>query len=252
MELQISSCGPHFGEEPELVGLRGSGTIFLTKCNLLCVYCQNYEISHLSEGDVRTAEEVAHYMLKLQSIGCHNINFVTPTHFTPQIVKATAIATAKGFHLPIVWNCSGYENVATIELLDGIVDIYMPDIKYGNNEISKRYSNAPDYFKRCRDAVQEMHRQVGDLQLDENGIACRGLLIRHLVLPNIAGSDEVLKFIVGLSKDTYVNIMDQYRPCGEAYQYQELNRRLTSIEYSRVVTMAKKLGLHRGFSLIGN
>lgn len=252
-KLQVSSYGPHFGEEPELVGLHGSGTIFLTNCNLLCVYCQNYEISHLGEGEVRVEEEVADYMLKLQAIGCHNINFVTPTHFTPQLIKAMTIATGKGLCLPIVWNCSGYENVETIELLDGIVDIYMPDIKYSNSKASERYSNAPDYFERCQEAVQEMYRQVGNLRLDTRGIAYRGLLIRHLVLPNsLAGSDEVLKFIVSLSKDTYVNLMAQYRPCGEAYQYKELNRRPTLTEYSRVVAVAKKLGLHRGFSLTGD
>jgi putative pyruvate formate lyase activating enzyme len=249
-ELRVSSYGPHFGEEPELVGLHGSGTIFLTNCNLLCVYCQNYEISHLGEGEVRTEEEIANYMLKLQTAGCHNINFVTPTHFTPQLVKATAIAANKSLRLPVVWNCSGYENVATIKLLDGIVDIYMPDIKYGGSEPAKRYSNAPDYFERCKEAVQEMHRQVGDLRLDERGIACRGLLIRHLVLPNhLAGSEEVLKFVTSLSKDTYVNIMAQYRPCGEAFQYKELNRRPISSEYFSVVATAGKLGLHRGFQV---
>jgi putative pyruvate formate lyase activating enzyme len=249
-ELRVSSYGPHFGEESELVGLRGSGTIFLTSCNLLCVYCQNYEISHLGEGEVRTEEEVADYMLKLQAKGCHNINFVTPTLFTPQLIKATAIAAGKSLHLPIVWNCSGYENVETIKLLDGIVDIYMPDIKYSDNAVAKRYSNAPDYFEMCREAVQEMHRQVGDLWLNERGIACRGLLIRHLVLPNgLAGSGEVLKFVASLSKDTYVNIMAQYHPCGEAFQYKELNRRPTSIEYFNVVATARKLGLHRGFQV---
>jgi putative pyruvate formate lyase activating enzyme len=252
-ELRVSSYGPHFGEETELVGLHGSGTIFLTNCNLLCVYCQNYEISHLGEGEVRAEEEVADYMLRLQTMGCHNINFVTPTHFTPQLVKATAMAAGKGLRLPIVWNCSGYENVETIELLDGIVDIYMPDIKYSDNEASERYSHAADYFERCQEAVQEMHRQVGDLRLDARGIACRGLLIRHLVLPNsLAGSGEVLKFVASLSKDIYINLMAQYRPCGEAYQYKELNRRPTSTEYSNVVAVAKKLGLHRGFSLMGD
>jgi putative pyruvate formate lyase activating enzyme len=248
VELQVSSYGPHFGEEQELVGRHGSGTIFLTNCNLLCLYCQNYEISHLGEGEVRTEEEVADCMLKLQAGGCHNINFVTPTHFTPQLIKATAIAAGKSLRLPIVWNCSGYENVETIKLLDGIVDIYMPDIKYSDGEPAKRYSNAPDYFERCKEAVQEMHKQVGDLRLDERGIAYRGLLVRHLVLPNgLAGSEEVLKFIASLSKDTYINIMAQYHPCGEAFQYEELNRRLTSVEYVKVINIAKRLGLHRGF-----
>lgn len=247
-DMVVSSYGPHFGEEQELVGMHGSGTIFLTNCNLLCVYCQNYEISHRGEGEVKDEAEVADYMLRLQNMGCHNINLVTPTHFTPQLVKAISMAAGKCLHLPIVWNCGGYENVETIRLLDGIVDIYMPDIKYGASEPAKKYSNSPDYFERCQEAVKEMHRQVGDLRLDERGIAYRGLLVRHLVLPdNLAGSEEVLRFVASLSRDTYVNIMNQYRPCGEAYKYKELNRRPTSIEYFKAVNMARKLGLHRGF-----
>lgn len=246
-ELIISSYAPHLGEEPELVGRNGSGTIFLTNCNLLCLYCQNYDISHLGEGEVKTEEEAADYMIKLQNMGCHNINFVTPTHFTPQIVKSIAIAKEKGLHLPIVWNCGGYENVETIKLLDGIVDIYMPDMKYGDNESAKKYSNAPDYVEKNFESVKEMHRQVGDLKV-EKGIAQRGLLIRHLVLPNnLAGSEEVLKFIASLSKDSYVNIMNQYRPCGEAYKYKELNRKPTLTEYHKVIDIARKLSLHRGF-----
>lgn len=247
-ELVASSYGPHFGEEPELVGVHGSGTIFLTNCNLLCVYCQNYEISHRGEGEVKGEAEVADYMLRLQNMGCHNINLVTPTHFTPQLVKAIGIAAGKGLRLPIVWNCGGYENVETVKLLDGIVDIYMPDIKYSASEPAKKYSNSPDYFARCPEAVKEMHRQVGDLRLDERGIAYRGLLVRHLVLPNnLAGSEGVLNFVASLSRDTYVNIMDQYRPCGEAHKYKELSRSPTSIEYFKAVDMARKLGLHRGF-----
>jgi putative pyruvate formate lyase activating enzyme len=247
-ELVVSSYGPHFGEEPELVGTHGSGTIFLMNCNLLCVYCQNYEISHQGEGEIKEEERVAEYIVKLQNMGCHNINLVTPTHFTPQLVKAIRIAVSKGLHLPIVWNCGGYENVETVRLLDGIIDIYMPDIKYGASESAKKYSNSPDYFERCKEAVGEMYRQVGDLKFDERGIACRGLLVRHLVLPgNLAGSEKVSKFISSLSKDTYLNIMDQYRPYGEAHKYKELNRRPTSIEYLKVVDMARKLGLYRGF-----
>lgn len=249
-DMVVSSYGPHLGEEPELVGSHGSGTIFLTNCNLLCIYCQNYEISHQGEGKIRDEVEAADYMLKLQKAGCHNINPVTPTHFTPQLVKAISIAAGRGLSLPIVWNCSGYENVETVRLLDGIVDIYMPDIKYGNGETAKKYSNAPDYFEICREAVKEMHRQVGDLKVDDRGIACRGLIIRHLVLPDsLAGSEEILEFVAGLSRDTYVNIMNQYRPCGEAHKYRELNRRPTSVEYFRVVDTASKLGLHRGFHL---
>ena len=247
-ELVVSSFGPHPGEEPELVGRNGSGTIFLTNCNLLCIYCQNYEISRQGKGWIKDEAEVANHMLQLQNAGCHNINLVTPTHFAPQLVKSIGIAASRGLYLPIVWNCGGYENVETVRLLDGIVDIYMPDIKYGTGEPAKKYSNSPDYFENCKEAVREMHRQVGDLEVDEKGIACRGLLIRHLVLPgNLAGSQEVLNFIADLSRDTYLNIMDQYRPCAEANRYKELNRRPSPAEYFKVVNMARKLGLHRGF-----
>jgi putative pyruvate formate lyase activating enzyme len=249
MELTISSYGPHFGEEPEITGRNGSGTIFLTNCNLLCVFCQNYEISHLGYGEEVSVDEAAEIMLSLQSRRCHNINLVTPTHYTPQLVKAISVAAGKGLKLPVFWNCSGYENVETIKLLDGIVDIYKPDVKYSESEPAKKYSNAPDYFERCKEAVREMHRQVGDLKVDERGIAYRGLLIRHLVLPNsLAGSEKVLEFAAELSKECYVNIMAQYRPCGRAYEHEELSRRPTSTEYFRVVDYARKLGLHRGFS----
>ena len=251
-ELTISSYGPHFGEEPEIVGRHGSGTIFLTNCNLLCIYCQNYEISHLGYGEEVSTGKAAEMMLNLQNMGCHNINLVTPTHFTPQLVKAISFAAGKGLKLPIFWNCSGYENVETIRLLDGIIDIYKPDIKYSESEPAKKFSNAPDYFKRCKEAVKEMHRQVGDLKVDSSmGIAYRGLLIRHLVLPNnLAGSEKVLEFIAReLSKECYVNIMDQYRPCGRAYEYEELSRTPTSIEYIKVIDYARRLGLHRGFSV---
>lgn len=247
-ELMVSSYGPHFGEEDVLVGVRGSGTIFLTNCNLRCIYCQNYEISHLGVGETVSEEDVARYMLNLQDRGCHNINFVTPTHFTPQLVKAIRIAGAKGLRLPIVWNCSGYENVEIIKLLDGIVDIYMPDVKYGDVEPARKYSNTPDYFEIVKVALKEMHRQVGDLKIDERGIAYRGLLIRHLVLPNdLAGSRKVLKFIAEeISRNSYVNIMSQYWPAGEAYKYKELSRRITWEEYDRVIRIAKELGLTRG------
>ena len=249
-ELVISSYGPHFGEEPEITGKYGSGTIFLTNCNLLCIYCQNYEISHLGYGEEVSIDKSAEIMLSLQSRGCHNINLVTPTHFTPQLVKAISVAAGRGLNLPVFWNCSGYENVETIKLLDGVVDIYKPDIKYSESKPAKKYSNAPDYFERCKEALKEMHRQVGDLKVDERDIAYKGLLIRHLVLPNnLAGSERVLEFISEeLSKECYVNIMDQYRPCGRAYEYEELRRRPTSTEYLKAVDYAKKLGLHRGLS----
>jgi putative pyruvate formate lyase activating enzyme len=247
--LMVSSAQPHFGEEDVLVGIHGSGTIFLTNCNLGCIYCQNYDISHLGQGRIMTEEELAQSMLRLQKMGCHNINFVTPTHFTPQIVKALKIAIENGLHVPLVYNCGGYESKRTIELLDGIIDIYMPDIKYSDEIHAKKYSKAPDYFVVCKAAVKEMHRQVGDLIVDERGIAVRGLLIRHLVLPNgLAGSDDVFKFIATeLSKNSYVNIMMQYRPMYKAYEYEELSRGVTLSEYREALSCAKKWGLHRGF-----
>ena len=245
-ELVVSSYGPHFGEERVLVGRGGSGTIFLTGCNLLCVYCQNYEISHLMIGDVISEKTVAGIMLHLQRQGCHNINFVTPTHFAPHLIRVLRIAAKRGLQLPIVWNCGGYENVDVIALLEDIVDIYMPDIKYGTDTSAKRYSNAPDYFARCTESVREMHRQVGDLKVDSTGVAYRGLLVRYLVLPdNLAGSDAVLLFLRDLSRDTYVNIMDQYRPKGRAWEFQELSKLVPREEYMRVLTSAKRFGLTR-------
>ncbi len=250
--LMVSSVQPHYGEEDVLVGSHGSGTVFLTNCNLRCIYCQNYDISHLGYGQRVTEEELALGMLSLQKRGCHNINFVTPTHYTPQIVKALKIAIEKGLHIPLVYNCGGYESKSTIELLDGIVDIYMPDIKYGDVENAKRYSNAPDYFDRCKEAVKEMHRQVGDLKVDDRGIAWRGLLIRHLVLPNgLAGSAEVLKFIATeISNESYVNIMLQYRPMYKAYEYEELNRGIKMSEYREAIDIAREWDLHRGFERV--
>jgi putative pyruvate formate lyase activating enzyme len=250
--LMVSSAQPHFGEEDVLVGTHGSGTIFLTNCNLGCIFCQNFDISHLGIGQRITEEELAVMMLNLQKRGCHNINFVTPTHYTPQIVKGLRIAIEKGLHIPIIYNCGGYEAKGTLELLDGIVDIYMPDMKYGSEESAKRYSNAPNYYEVCKRAVKEMHRQVGVLKVDENGLAWRGVLIRHLVLPNgLAGSEEVFKFIATeLSTDSYVNIMLQYRPMYKAYEYSELNRGITMREYREAIAMALKWGLHRGFERI--
>ncbi|MCL0048748.1 radical SAM protein [Dehalococcoidia bacterium] len=254
-EIVVSAIHPHFGEEEPLVGrgrpwgVRGSGTIFLTGCNLGCVYCQNYDISHLGHGSRVSVEELSRGMMHLQDMGCHNINLVTPTHFVPQLVKSIRIAIERGLRLPIVYNCGGYEDASTIRLLEGIIDIYMPDMKYSDPQNARRYSNAADYFIRCREAVREMHRQVGDLQLDSRGIAQRGLLIRHLILPNgLAGSREILRFIAEeISKDSYVNIMFQYRPIFKAGEYEELNRRPTLDEYREAVAMAQDFGLHRGF-----
>ena len=247
--LVVSSVQPHYGEEDVLVGTYGSGTIFLTNCNLGCLYCQNYDISHLGHGQKITEEELALSMINLQKRGCHNINFVTPTHYTLQIVKALKIAIENGLHIPLVYNCGGYESRSTIALLDGIVDIYMPDMKYSDAEPAERYSNAPDYFEVCKEAVKEMHRQVGDLIVDNRGIAVRGLLIRHLVLPDgLAGSAKVFEFIATeLSKESYVNIMVQYRPMYKAYEYKELNRGVTMSGYQEALDSAKAWGLHRGF-----
>lgn len=253
--LVVSSIHPHFGEEEPLVGpggmmgVGGSGTIFLTGCNLGCVYCQNYDISQLGAGRPISHQELAAGMVELQKLGCHNINFVTPTHFVPQLVKSLKMAIEKGLNIPIVYNCGGYESVNTIRLLEGIVDIYMPDIKYSDSQKPEAYSNAPDYFERCCEAVIEMHRQVGDLKLDDRGIAQRGMLIRHLILPNnAAGSEDVLRFIAEkLSRDTYVNIMSQYRPMFRAAEYKELNRCPFQEEYRRAIEIAKNFGLHRGF-----
>ena len=249
-ELLVSSIGPHFGEERPLVGKGGSGTVFLTNCNLGCIYCQNYEISHLGYGKKITIQQLANRMIDLQVSGCHNINFVTPTHFVPRLAESIKIAAENGLSSPIVYNCGGYESVETIRLLEDIVDIYMPDIKYSNNDTAKKYSDAPDYFKMCAESVKEMHRQTGDLKL-EDGIAKRGLLIRHLVLPNgLAGTEKVMEFISrDLSKDTYVNIMFQYHPQYHAQMHGELRRPPLRSEFDETVRIAKKLGLHRGFTL---
>ncbi|MCX7792810.1 MAG: radical SAM protein [Thermodesulfovibrionales bacterium] len=243
----ISSWGPHFGEERPLVGRFGSGTIFFTHCNLGCLYCQNWTISHLGEGEETTVERLANIMLMLQSEGCHNINLVTPTHQTPMIVEAIFIARDKGLEIPVVYNCGGYESVETLRLLDGIIDIYMPDIKYMSGEFAKKYSLAPDYPEIVKAAVKEMHRQVGDLLIDQRGIAVKGLLVRHLVLPNdIAQTEEVVKFIAQeISKNTYINIMDQYRPCYRAFEFPELSRRITPGEYESAIKAALKAGLKR-------
>ena len=247
----VASFGPHFGEEPPLVGFGGSGTIFLSNCNLRCIFCQNCEISHGGEGIAVNPEQLAQMMLALQARGCHNVNFVTPTHFMPQILQALVIAVQQGLRIPIVWNCGGYESVEALKLLDGVVDIYMPDFKYSSAEVAARLSGTPpegpsSYPAACMEAIKEMHRQVGDLVLDKRGIAVRGLLVRHLVLPNgLAGTEEVMRFLAKLSKNTYVNIMDQYHPCYKAYTVPEINRRITFQEYEAAVEAARRAGLHR-------
>ncbi|MBF0338369.1 MAG: radical SAM protein [Nitrospirae bacterium] len=243
----VSSYGAHLGEEAPLVGVHGSGTIFFGNCNLNCVYCQNYSISHLSEGTEISLDALAVMMIALQEMGCHNVNLVSPSHQTAAFVMALPEAVKRGLSIPVVYNCGGYESMQALNLIDGIVDIYMPDLKYSDPAMSLRYSNAEAYPQVAQSAIKEMHRQVGNLVVDENGIATRGLLIRHLVLPNnIAGSRQTLEFIAReISTDTYINIMDQYHPCFKAIEHHLLNRRLTGSEYYAVLEYAKSLGLTR-------
>ncbi len=243
----VSSYGPHFGEESPLVGRNGSGTIFISSCNLLCSFCQNYEISHLMEGSEVEPSQLSYMMLSLQQMGCHNINIVTPTHVVPQILEALLIAVENGLHIPLVYNCGGYEKKETIMLLEGIFDIYMPDFKFWDEKWAKKYMKAPDYRERAKEAIKEMHRQVGDLVINEEGIAERGLIIRHLVMPNgIAGTEHIMKFIAEeISPNTYVNVMDQYRPCWKAVEDPIINRMITVEEYREALEAAKKAGLKR-------
>ncbi len=245
----VSSFGPHFGEEPPLVGRFGSGTIFLTRCNLACQFCQNYDISQLGQGNEVSLKEMAQEMLRLQQMGCHNINFVTPTHFVPQILSALTLAIRDGFNLPLVYNCGGYESLETLRLLNGVIDIYMPDAKYGGEEEAERYSNAPSYPEVMMKALREMHRQVGDLEMNEEGVAKRGLLVRHLVLPSgIAGTRRIMHFLAKeISSNTYVNILDQYRPTYRAHNFPEIDRPISMDEYRKAIQIALDEGLHRGF-----
>jgi len=243
----VSSYGPHFGEEDPLVGSHGSGTIFIARCSLRCVFCQNYDISHQGEGyEVRPAD-IAAIMLQLQGRGVHNINFVTPSHVVPQILEALPLAIDAGLHVPLIYNSSGYDSVAALSLLDGIFDIYMPDLKFADAAVAERYCNAPDYPGKARAAVKEMHRQVGDLEIDEKGVAVRGLLVRHLVMPeDTAGTGRLMRFLADeVSKNTYVNIMDQYRPCGDASRFSELNRAITGAEYREALYATQAAGITR-------
>ncbi len=243
----VSDFAPHFGEESPLVGANGSGTIFLAGCNLLCLFCQNYAISHWGQGEPVSDRQLADCMLALQEQGCHNINFVTPTHVVPQMLAALYHAITDGLNLPLVYNCSGYESINTLKLLDGVIDIYMPDFKFWSSESAAHYAKAPDYPEKARAAIKEMHRQVGDLVINERGLAEQGLLIRHLVLPESLGETEaILDFIVQeISKNTYINIMDQYRPCGHAADCPPLDRSLARQEYWQAMGAANRLGLTR-------
>ena len=246
-EAIVSSYGPHFGEEAPLVGRYGSGTIFFTNCNLRCLFCQNYSISQLGEGEKVSKEELAHMMLSLQDRGCHNINLVSPTHVVPQILQALEIAIESGLRLPLVYNTGGYDSVKTLRILDGIIDIYMPDMKYSDEKIAQELSEIENYPLVNRAAVKEMHRQVGDLEIDKEGVAQRGLLVRHLVLPHsLAGTKEAVNFLAKeISPNTYVNIMAQYHPCYKAFEFPSLARRLSTTEFQEATELAYQAGLSR-------
>jgi len=244
---RVASYNAHFGEESPLVGNNGSGTIFLSSCNLLCGFCQNFEISHLNEGNEVEPEQMALMMIRLAENGCHNINFVTPSHVVPQILEALLIAVNMGLSIPLLYNSSGYDEKETLGLLDGVFDIFMPDFKFWNAKWSRKYCDVEDYKDVAILALKEMHRQVGDLKIDEQGVAIKGLLIRHLVMPGmIEDSRNILNFIANdISKDSYVNVMDQYRPSGRAFKDEMINRRLNASEFKEAIDYAEKAGLNR-------
>jgi putative pyruvate formate lyase activating enzyme len=241
----VSSHGPHMGEEDPLVGSGGSGTIFFTWCNLRCQFCQNYEISQAGDGREVEPEEIAAMMLSLQEQGCHNVNLVSPSHVVPQFLAALLLAAEAGLQLPIVYNTGGYDSLKTLALLDGVVDIYMPDVKFADAEVGRRYSGVGRYPQANQAAVKEMHRQVGDLEIDERGVARRGLLVRHLVLPDgIAGTAELVRFLRDeVSPHTYINVMQQYRPCFRAGELPPLDRPITRQEYAAALRLAEEAGL---------
>ena len=248
-EVIVSSYNAHLGEEPPLSGNFGSGTIFFTNCNLKCVYCQNYPISQLGNGNKVSLLELTNFMIALQKRKCHNINMVTPTHFVPQILKSLKSAIKMGLRIPIVYNSSGYESVETLKLLDGIVDIYLPDARYADNEVARKYSSAPDYFEIMKKVLKEMHRQVGDLTVDKNGMARSGLIVRHLVLPEgLSGTRKILRFIAReLSPHTYISMMAQYFPAYQADQFPYLSRRINKGEYREALQTFKEEGLENGW-----
>ena len=243
----ISSFNAHFGEEAPLVGRKGSGTIFFTHCNLLCSFCQNFDISHEGCGKAVNDEELAANMLAIQNEGCHNINLVTPSHIVPQFLSALEKAIDAGLTLPIVYNSGGYDRIETLRLLEGVVDIYMPDFKFWDSATAEAICDAPDYPVAAMAAILEMHRQVGDLQIDAGGIARSGLLVRHLVLPkNLAGTRQIMNFLHdAVSPNTYVNIMTQYRPCGNAHKIKGLDRPISSAEFQAALQAAKEEGITR-------
>jgi len=249
LRMRVCSFMSHQGEEPPVSGTQGSGTIFFTYCNMGCVYCQNYEFSQLGQGREVELEDLANFMLELQNRGCHNINFVTPTHVSAQILKSLEIAVKNGLRIPIVYNTGGYELSEILKLFDKIVDVYLPDMRYGATEMAKKYSAAPEYPKYNQEAIKEMHRQVGVAELDEKGIIRKGMVIRHLVLPNrISGTDTIMKFISEeVSKDAYISLMSQYLPYFKASSIKEISRRLTESEYEEAKLIMEKYGLHNGW-----
>jgi len=244
---RVSAFHPHFGEESPLVGSHGSGTIFFTHCNLMCNFCQNWDISHEGWGEDVTDAELADMMLALQDRGCHNINFVTPGHVVPQILAAVEIAASRGLNVPLVYNSGGYDRVETLRLLEGVIDIYMPDFKFWDETVANRACRAPDYPEQARRAIIEMHRQVGDLVIGDDGLAQRGLLVRHLVLPGgLAGTREIMRFIAEkVSINTYVNVMSQYRPSGTVHEIPELSESLTADDYHAAIRAAREEGITR-------
>ncbi|RJQ87957.1 MAG: radical SAM protein [Desulfobacteraceae bacterium] len=243
----VASYDAHYGEEAPLVGSHGSGTIFFSHCNLLCNFCQNFDISHEGAGRRVSERQLADMMLDLQDNGCHNINLVTPSHVIPQILGALVLAAADGLTLPLVYNSSAYDAVESLRLLEGVVDIYMPDFKFWNPIIAAQTCKAPDYPEVARTALIEMHRQVGDLIIDDDGLTRRGLLVRHLVLPEgLAGTRDIARFIATqISDNTYINIMAQYRPCGRAHEISALARSLSALEYERALNEAREEGIGR-------
>ncbi|MBN2381847.1 radical SAM protein [bacterium] len=247
---EVASYGPHFGEERPLVGMHGSGTVFLAHCNLLCIFCQNYDISHLAHGSKTSISQLAQIMLEVQSMGCHNLNLVTPTHYVPQIIEALQVALQNGFRLPLVYNCGGYESLEVIQLLDGIIDIYMPDLKFFDRQRSRDYLNADDYPDVVQKVIKEMHRQVGPLIIDHESIAKHGLLVRYLVMPGTSEDElrSIFRFLSQeVSPETYVNIMGQYRPLYKARAVKGIDRVPQMAEYNQARLIAREMGLTRGF-----
>ena len=246
---KVASYNVHYGEEPPISGTKGSGTIFFSGCNLRCMYCQNFPISQMRHGKEITTQELADMMLYLQSKGCHNINLVTPTHLVPQILRALSFAWEKGLDLPLVYNTSGYDTTESLQLLDGIIDVYLPDMRYSDNRTAKKLSSVEDYVEVNRKAIKQMYQQTGNLITGEWGIARKGLIIRHLILPdNLAGSDQTFRFIKQeISQDAYVSLMGQYFPSFRASRHVSINRKISPEEYESVVESFFKSGLSRGW-----